>query len=46
MKKIYYCIVEEIEIDENLTENEIDNLIAEKANKKDYMWSEEDNLLD
>lgn len=46
MKKIYYCIVEEIEVDENLTENEIDNLIAEKANEKDYMWSEEDNLLD
>ena len=37
MKKIYYCIVENIEVDEDLTDAEIDNLIAEMSNKKDYI---------
>ena len=51
MKKIYYCIVEEIEVDENMTEEEIDQMIFEKAfekeqKPKDYMWSEKRNLLE
>lgn len=45
MKKIYYTIVEEVEVDESLSNEEIDGIIAEKANGKDYMWSEDDNLL-
>ena len=45
MKKIYYAIVEEIEVDENLTEDEIDDILAEKANGKSYMWSEEERKL-
>lgn len=45
MKKIYYCIVENIEVSDDLTDEDIESLIAEMSNKKDYMWSYEDNLL-
>lgn len=45
MKKIYYCIVENIEVEEDLTDEEIDCLIAEMSDAKDYVWSYEDNLL-
>lgn len=45
MKKIYYCIVENVEVEEDLTDEEIDNLIAEISDERDYMWSYEDNLL-
>ena len=46
MKKIHYCIIETIEVDDDITQEEIDDLIAQKADGKDYMWSEKDNLLD
>lgn len=45
MKKIYYCVVEEVEVPDGMTDQQIDNLIAEKADGKDYMWSDKDNLL-
>ncbi len=45
MKKIYYCIVKEIEVPDDMNDQQIDNLIAEKADGKDYMWSDKDNLL-
>ena len=45
MKKIYYCIVENIDIEEDLTDEEIDYLISKMSKGKDYMWSYEDNLL-
>ena len=35
----------EIEVDENLTEDEIDDILAEKANGKSYMWSEKERKL-
>lgn len=45
-KKIYVAITEIMEVDENLTESQIDRLIFDKANGKDYCWSEKDNLYD
>lgn len=52
MKKIWYAIVETIEVPDNMTDEEIDNLIAGIATQngtleegKDYMWSDKDNLL-
>ena len=45
MKKIYYCIVEELEVPDNITDQQIDDLVAEKADGKDYMWSDKNNLL-
>ena len=44
--KIYYMVAQEIELDDNLSDVEIDNAIAEIADGRDYMWSKEDNLLD
>ena len=46
MKKIYYCIAEELEVPDDMTDEQIDDLIAEKADGKDYMWSKDDSLLD
>ncbi|MBQ5802763.1 MAG: hypothetical protein IIW25_00855, partial [Bacteroidales bacterium] len=52
MKKIWYAIVETIEVPDNATDEEIDNIIAGIATQngtleegKDYMWSDKDNLL-
>ena len=52
MKKIWYAVVETIEVPDNMTDEEIDNLIAGIATQngtleegKDYMWSDKDNLL-
>jgi hypothetical protein len=52
MKKIWYAIVETIEVPDNATDQEIDDIIANIATEngtledgKDYMWSDKDNLL-
>ena len=52
MKKIWYAIVETIEVPDDATDSEIDNIIACIATKngtldegRDYMWSDKDNLL-
>ena len=52
MKKIWYAIVETIEVPDNTTDEEIDNIIADIATLNgsleegmDYMWSDKDNLL-
>lgn len=52
MKKIWYAVVETIEVPDNMTDEEIDNIIAGIATQngtleegKDYMWSDKDNLL-
>ncbi len=52
MKKIWYAIVETIEVPDNATDQEIDDIIASIATEngtleegKDYMWSDKDNLL-
>lgn len=52
MKKIWYAIVETIEVPDNATDEEIDDIIAGIATQngtltegKDYMWSDKDNLL-
>ena len=52
MKKIWYAVVETIEVPDNTTDEEIDNIIADIATQngtleegKDYMWSDKDNLL-
>ena len=52
MKKIWYAIVETIEVPDNATDEEIDDIIAGIATNngtldegKDYMWSDKDNLL-
>ena len=52
MKKIWYAIVETIEVPDDATDQEIDDIIAGIATNngtidegKDYMWSDRDNLL-
>jgi hypothetical protein len=45
-KKVYYCIVEEIEVPDNITDKQVDDLLAKKTDGKDYMWSYKDSLLD
>ena len=52
MKMIWYAVVENIEVPDNMTDEEIDNIIAGIATQngtleegKDYMWSDKDNLL-
>lgn len=52
MKKIWYAVVETIEVPDNATDEEIDDIIANIATQngtldegKDYMWSDKDNLL-
>ena len=52
MKKIWYAVVETIEVPDNATDEEIDDIIANIATRngtldegKDYMWSDKDNLL-
>ena len=46
MKKIYYCIVEEVEVPDDMTDEEIDQLICNKLDSpKDYMQSDQDDLL-
>ena len=52
MKKIWYAIVETIEVPDEATDDEIDNIIVAIATEngtlsegKDYMWSDKDNLL-
>ena len=52
MKKIWYTIVETIEVPDNATDEEIDDIVAGIATQngtltegKDYMWSDKDNLL-
>ena len=44
--KIYYMVVQEHELDDLMSDTDIDNAIAEIADGRDYMWSKEDNLLD
>lgn len=46
-RKIKYCVVKEIEVNENLSESEIDDYIEKIAEGKDYVWCDADeNLLD
>lgn len=46
-RKIKYCVVEEMEVNENLSESEIYDYIENIAEGKDYMWCDADeNLLD
>ena len=47
MKTIYYAFVQKIEVPENLSEEEIDNLVFEAIEPgTDYIWSEESDLFD
>ncbi len=51
MKAIYYAYVQTLEVPENATEEEIDNLVFNHTFKKndekpaDYIWSEKPNLF-
>ena len=45
MKKIYYSVVQEVEVPDDMTPEQVDALIAEKASGKDYLWSDKDNLF-
>ena len=52
MKKVYYAIVEVMEVPDDFTDAQIDELLMIKATKngtldegKDYMWSYNDDLL-
>ena len=45
MKEIYYCIVEKIEVDENATEDEISDAIAEIAEDRSFMWARTEEIL-
>ena len=53
MKKVYYAIVEVMEVPDETTDEEIDDILMHIATQngtldegKDYMWSYDDNLLD
>ena len=46
MKKIWYTVVEEMEVPDDMDEDEIDNKIKEIAGEKEYLWSENNDLLD
>lgn len=50
MKVIYYAIAQRLEVPDNLTEAEIENLIIEKMLEQageptDFMWSEKPDLF-
>ena len=52
MKKIWYAIVETMEVPDNATDEEIDDILMRLATDngtleegKDYMWSYNDDLL-
>ena len=52
MKKIWYAIVQTIEVPDDATDDEIDDIIVAIATEngtldegRDYMWSDKDNLL-
>ena len=46
-RTIYYAFVQKMEVPENLTDEEIDDLIFKKIKPgTDYMWSDEPNLFD
>lgn len=44
--KIYYVVAQEIELDDSMSDTDIDNIIAEIADGRSCMWSKEDDLLD
>lgn len=53
MKKVYYAIVEVMEVPDETTDEEVDDILMHIATQngtleegKDYMWSYDDNLLD
>jgi hypothetical protein len=52
MKTIYYAYVQKLEVPDNATEEEIEDLVFNKviqensAAPTDYIWSEEPNLFD
>ena len=51
MKTIYYAFVQKIEVPDDLTEEEIDDLVFKQLLDQvkvstDYMWSEEPDLFD
>lgn len=53
MKKVYYAIVEVMEVPEDATDEQIDELLMGKATEngalgvaKNCMWSYNDNLFD
>ena len=52
MKKVYYAIVEVMEVPDNATDKQIDELVMAKATEnsnlgvaKECVWSYEDNLF-
>ena len=46
-KTIYYAFVQKMEVPENLTDEEIDDLIFKKITPgADYMWSDKPDLFD
>lgn len=52
MKKVYYAIIECMEVPDDATDEQIDDILMILATDngtldegKDYMWSYEDNLL-
>lgn len=52
MKKVYYAIVEYMEVPDDATDAQIDEILIIKATEngtldegKDYMWSYNDDLL-
>lgn len=51
MKIVYYAFVQKIEVPDDLTEKEIDDLVFKNTMNQareptDYIWSEEPDLFD
>lgn len=46
-KTVYYAFVQKLEVPENLTEKEIDELVFRHLKEPaDYLWSEKPDLFD
>lgn len=46
MKTIYYVMVKTLEVPDNATDQEIDNLVCQQLTEPvDYMWSENADFL-
>lgn len=42
---VYYAIQQVMEVDENLSDDEIEALVKKQAGDREFTWSKEDNLF-
>jgi hypothetical protein len=44
-RKIKFAIVQEVEIDENMSDNEIQEYLESKADNKEFIWCDADEEI-